>query len=437
MLLEFRLRNFRSFRDEQTFTLIAEDKEESHSISIPGSDEDSALRTVAVYGPNASGKTNLLLALRAMQQVVVNSATATQRGDQIEPVYPFRLNEESRNSPTMFDITFVVEKEGDKVEFQYGFEATRDRVIEEWLYSYPHNRPRKYFTREYKNDKGDYEFGFGDYFKGQKKQIAEATRPNALYLSTAAQLNNKSIAPVFDWFRNSIQYLAGRDVRSQLTERLCEDDSVRQVVVDLLKAADVGIRDLHVEEGSVDVSEVPSGLLDFLEESGQREKFEEDMSRIVHFQHSDDSTKEELLSLQEESRGTRQYFSLLGPVMNSLGGGQVLLIDELDSSLHPLMVEEVIRLFNDPETNPNGAQLIFNLHDTSPFDKDIINRDQIWITEKFPEGNSELIALLEYSPRENEAMEKKYREGKYGGIPIPRIVKKAKEIDHATSPSDA
>lgn len=437
MILEFRVENYRSFRDEQTFTLIAEDEEDSHSALVPGSEEERVLRSAAIYGPNASGKTNLLLALRAMQQIVVNSATATQRGDEIEPIEPFRLSEEKRGSPTEFDLSFVADKDGEKTEFQYGFRATRERVIEEWLYSFPFNRRRRYFERTYDESEDESNFQFWESLEGQKKQIAKATRPNALFLSTAAQLNNESIAPVFDWFRNSIHYLAGREVRSHYTERLCqENESVRQVVVELLRAADVGIEDIHVEESSVDLSEMPSGLLNYLEESGQREDVEEDLSRAVHFQHTEESDHRKFLSLQEESRGTQQYFSLLGPVMDTVGGGRVLLVDELDSSLHPRMVEEVISLFNDPETNPNGAQLIFNLHDTAPFDSEVLKRDQIWITEKFPEGNSELTALLEYGPRKNEALEKNYREGRYGGIPIPRIVQKAKGMSYAANSSD-
>lgn len=439
MILEFRVKNYRSFREEQTLTLIAEDEDGTHSAPFPGSEEERVLRSAAIYGPNASGKTNLLLALRAMQQIVVSSATATQRGDEIEPIDPFRLTEENRNSSTEFDLSFVADKDGEEVEFQYGFRATRERVLEEWLYSFPFNRRRRYFERTFDESEGESNFEFWESLGGQKKQIANATRPNALFLSTAAQLNNESIAPVFDWFRDSIHYLAGRDVGSQFTERLCEEDeSVRQVVVKLLKAADVGIQDVHVEEGSVDLNEeMHSGLLSYLEESGRREIFEEDLSRSVHFQHTDERNERQFLSLLEESRGTQQYFSLLGPVMDSLGGGKVLLVDELDSSLHPRMVEEVINLFNDPETNPEGAQLIFNLHDTTPFDSEVLKRDQIWITEKFPEGNSELTALLEYAPRKTEALEKNYREGRYGGIPVPRIVQKAKDMSYASNSPDS
>lgn len=429
MLLEFSFRNFRSFRDEQTFTLLAEqnkEHEETHTMPVPGSDGDIALRSAAIYGPNASGKTNLLLGLRAMRWVVANSASRLQQGDEIKPIDPFRLAPESRKSPTLFEVSFIV----DGTEYQYGFEATREMVHEEWLYSIPKGRQRRWFERRYHSNHPDESWNPGDYFKGQKKQIWEATRPNALYLSTAVQLNNDDLKPIFNWFRDSLRYIAGRDLQSIYTTEFCEDDNNRKKVLKMMKAADVGIKDVFIEEESFDISgELPEQIVSWLDESGQREDLEEVLSRSVRFQHTEKGDDEGLLELEEESHGTQQYFSLAGPLLDVLENGYVLVVDELDSSLHPDIIREVIDLFNDPEANPNGAQLIFNLHDTTPFDQDVLRRDQIWITEKFSDGASELTSLLEYAPRKSEALEKNYRQGRYGGRPVPRIVQKAKTLN--------
>ncbi len=392
-------------------------------MSVPRSEEDRALRSAAIYGPNASGKTNLLMGLRAMRWIVAHSASRLQQGDDIEPVDPFRLEEQSRNSPTMFEASFVV----DDVEYQYGFEATREEVLEEWLYSFPKGRQRRLYEREHHANHPEGKWNPGEHLRGQKMQIWEATRPNALYLSTAVQLNNEFLKPIFEWFRDSVRYIAGSNLESAYTKKFCEEEENRKRVLGLVEAADVGIQDLYIEEESVDISgELPEQLVSWLDESGQREDIEEFLSRSVRFQHTEREDQQGLLGLEEESHGTQQYFALAGPLLDVLENGYVLVVDELDSSLHPDIIREVIDLFNDPEANPNGAQLIFNLHDTTPFDRDVLRRDQIWLTEKFSDGASELTALLEYAPRKSEALEKNYRQGRYGGCPIPRIVQKAK-----------
>ena len=430
MILEFSLRNYRSFRDEHTLSLLAEpDKEHeaTHTASIPGTDGERVLRSVAIYGPNASGKTNLLRGLNAMREIVVYSASKGQRGDAIAPIQPFRLTEAGRTSPTAFEVAFVL----DGIEHLYGFEATRERVHSEWLYSYPKGRRRRWFERTYDAEADTEDYQFGESMEGQKKQIATATRSNALYLSTAAQLNNESIAPVFDWFRERLQFLHGREVDHATTLSLCEDEGARELITTLLKSADVGIQEMFIEEREIDFSDLPSHFVDFLDESGARSQFEQQLTQAVRFQHSGTQGDVGRLDLDEESHGTQQFFALAGPLLATLASGGTLLVDELDASLHSRLVEEIISLFHSPETNPNNAQIFFNLHDTTPFDRDVLRRDQIWLTEKDNEGASELVALLEYSPRKEEALEKGYREGRYGGVPVPRIVQKAQLLTDA------
>jgi AAA15 family ATPase/GTPase len=430
MLLEFSVRNFRSFRDEQTLSLFAgpgDELQETHTMPIPGSDDERALRSAVIYGPNASGKTNLLLAVDAMRKIVVDSASTLQRGDDISWIEPFRFTEEARNAPTTFRVSFIL----NDVEHEYEFKATRTEILEEGLYSYPKGRRRRIYKRERNSNHTDGEFEKSPHFGGQKEQIWQATRANALYLSTAAQLNNEDLSQVYDWFRNTLTYLTGRRMTadhpgSTYTARACEDKETRKEILTLLKSADVGIQDLYVEKESSDFPESILEIVESEEFKGKRQQIKEDLRRTIRFQHTENGEEEELLDLNEESHGTQQLFSLAGPILEVLENGWVLLVDEIDSSLHPKMVLEVVGLFNNPETNPHGAQLIFNTHDTTLLDQDVLRRDQIWLTEKFKDGATTLTPLLDFSPRkDSEALEKNYRQGRYGGIPIPRIVEKA------------
>jgi AAA15 family ATPase/GTPase len=434
MLLEFSVRNFRSFRDEQTLSLFAgpgDELRETHTMSIPGSDDERALRSAVIYGPNASGKTNLLLAVDAMRKIVVNSASNLQRGDDISWIEPFRFTEEARNSPTTFRVSFIL----DDVEHEYEFKATRTEILEEGLYSYPKGRRRRVYERTLDSNHSEGEFEKSPHFAGQKEQIWQATRANALYLSTAAQLNNEDLSQVYDWFRNTLTYLTGRRMAadhpgSTHTARSCEDQETREEILTLLNAADVGIQNLYVEKES---SELADAILDWADSLDSAVHIEEDIRRTIRFQHTDEGGEEGLLKLEDESHGTQQLFSLAGPILDVLENGWVLLVDELDSSLHPKMVMEVVGLFNNPETNPYGAQLIFNTHDTTLLDQDLLRRDQIWLTEKFEQGETKLTPLLDFSPRKHtEALEKNYRQGRYGGIPIPRIVEKASFLQKET-----
>lgn len=430
MLLEFSIQNFRSFRDEQTLSLFAGPGDEhraTHTMPVPGSDDERALRSAVIYGPNASGKTNLLLAVDAMRKIVVNSASRLQRGEEIPWTDPFRFSEETRTSPTHFRILFVL----DGVEHEYEFKATREKILEEGLYSYPKGRRRRIYERKLNSNHPDGQFKKSPHFGGQKEQIWQSTRANALYLSTAAQLNNEDLSQIYDWFQETLTYLTGRRMAanhpgSTYTARACEDQETRQEILTLLNAADVGIRDLYVEKEASDFPDTILELIESEEFKGGRERAKEDLRRAIRFKHTEDGDSEGLLDLEDESHGTQQLFALAGPILDVIENGWVLLVDELDSSLHPKMVMEVVGLFNNPETNPHGAQLVFNTHDTTLLDQDILRRDQIWLTEKFEQGATTLTPLLDFSPRkDSEALEKNYRQGRYGGIPIPRIVEKA------------
>lgn len=427
MILRFTLENYRSFRDEYELSLVAgsgSEHEDTHTVAVPRTEDDRALRSAVVYGPNASGKTNILLGLKAMRDVVVTSASESQRGDPIDAIDPFRFDPKTRREPTTFEVEFVQ----NGIRYQYGFEATRDHVVEEWLYAYPKGQAQRWYTRRYHAQHEDQEFNPGDYLTGQRKQIWEATRPNALYLSTGVQLNNEKLEPIFDWFRDTLRYLSSDRLENRTTILALKNPNRRRDVVSFLREADLGIDDVRVREISGEE------YLTKLKEALDDDRFEtfDPKTHTIELQHGPKGEEEARLELSEESHGTQRFFALTGPILNVIEQGQVLAIDELDSSLHPLLVRAIVELFNDPETNPHGAQLIFNTHDTTLLDQDLFRRDQIWFTEKFEDDATRLVSLLDFKPRKGtEALEKNYLRGRYGALPLLRLRKLNTLLGHA------
>ncbi len=202
MLIEMSVANFRSFSGEQTFSLVKGKGDEllsTNTFEATAVNNIELLRSAAIYGPNASGKSNLLLALGTMKQVVLESAVNLQRGDKL-PVMPFRLSAETRQQPSEFEVTFVV----GSVRYQYGFAASTERIHEEWLLAYPKGRAQRWFGRAWNVDDQRYDWELGSNLTGEKQLWQKSTRANALFLSTAVQLNSEQLQPIFDWFKNTL-----------------------------------------------------------------------------------------------------------------------------------------------------------------------------------------------------------------------------------------
>jgi uncharacterized protein len=408
MLLEFRIRNFRSFLDESTLSLVASrDKylsdRNTTKTNVPS--VPRALRSAVVYGANASGKSNLLRALQLMRGMVVDSATL-QPGQAFN-VQPFKLDKESSTEPTMFEITAVL----DGVRFQYGFEFMPSRITAEWLLVYQRAKPQQWFSRELGNNADKFEFG--THFVGQKRTWQEATRPNALFLSTAIQLNSEQLKPLFQWFANSLIVLMDGGVLPFTFSAERIQSAGQDPIRSLLGAADIGISSISVlPQKGVRLQST------FDLETGKSEARTEERSLLVPmFTHVNGNVTADF-DFGDESQGTQKLFALAGPLFDILEHGRVLVIDELDRSLHPLLVRQVVNAFQDPEQNPRGAQLVFSTHDTSLLQGKLLRRDQIWLSEKGQNQSSRLVPLTEFSPRKGEAFEKGYLTGRYGGIPI-------------------
>ena len=413
MLIEFRVKNFRSLRDEQVLSLVAsKDKtlQDTHTQATGISAAPAVLRSAVVYGANASGKSNLIKALQYMRGVVTESATAMQPS-QTFAVQQFRLDAVSVGQPSEFEVTFL----NDGVRYQYGFAMTTQRIVSEHLLVYKSFKPQHWFTRRFDADTSKDIYDFGPGLKGPKNLWEGATRPNALFLSMAVQLNSESLRPLFDWFLNHLVIVNERaQLSTQISIELLKKADGRKEICNFLSSADISIADIDVE-----TRKVPGQAIHFDLLAGKTEVRSEEMEEHkVLFHHVTEQGKA-VFDIMDESNGTRNLLFLAAPVLNILNKGLTLVIDELDNSLHTLLVRELVRLFHRPEINTGGAQLIFTTHDTSLLDApNLFRRDQVWFVEKDRDQTSTLVSLSEFSPRKNEALERGYLMGRYGGVPF-------------------
>jgi hypothetical protein len=419
VLLNFRASNARSFRDEVEFSFLATAMAESSYVRQvewrEGGSPMSVLPVAGVFGANASGKSNILKVMDDMRSHVLHSF---RHGDPTGgvPRRPFLLDRQSRTAPSRFEIDLVLEG----IRHEYGFSVDGERVLEEWAFRYPKGRAVLLFRRV-----GD-DVEVGAVERSKTRAVLALLRPNALLLSTGASANHPALLPLYDWFsRNLLLAEAGsRPWRQALTTEMLGDPSKREQVLALLQAADLGVVDAKKHEPDPVMRErlrravrILSGIED--EPDGDDgPTFEELGIRLTH--RGADGDVE--LDADDESLGTRIWFGVIGPVVAALEQGSVFLADELDSSLHPALGAELVRLFQDPTTNPRRAQLIFNSHDVSLLGDAVgdrlLGRDQIWFTEKRNDGTTRLYPLSDMEPRKQEAIGKRYLDGRYGATPI-------------------
>jgi energy-coupling factor transporter ATP-binding protein EcfA2 len=409
VLIRFRVQNHRSIRDEQEFSLVASglaDRSEA-LVRVEHYDLD-LLRTAAVYGPNASGKSTLVDAISFMQTAVQESHRAWKPDAGI-PRAPFALDSVWPEKPSTFTVDLLL----DGVRFEYGFVVDFDRVLEEWLFAYPRGRKQEWFTRDVRRDE---EFAFSRLMPGENRVIRSLTRPNSLFLSAAAQNNHEALAPLYEWFSQKLEIVDEytRAILIQSMAEECVDEEYRKAVLGVLRAADLGISDIEVID-----RKAPRKWLDWVTEEDGFRRYE---VRIHHSTGAD--AGDVTLPFSDESGGTRALFGLAGPVVDALQDGGVLVVDELDQSLHSHLAMQIVKLFNDPALNPNNAQLIFNTHDTNLLDSELLRRDQVWFTEKSRDGATHLFPLTDFRARKSENLERGYLQGRYGAVPsisIPQV----------------
>ena len=417
MLIEFTVGNFRSFYEPMTLSMEAtglHDGEEIDQNNIFDSSGYSLLRSAAIYGHNASGKSNFVDAMMFMRHFVKNSASRYQEGDEI-PVKRFLLSEDAKKEPAFFEIVFLV----NDVRYRYGFELDEYRVYSEWLYRKV-KREVPVFTRDNDN------FYISGSFQKESGSIDEITRNNALFLSALAQWKSVTASEILGWFSKEINGISGlndRNYGGYTLDRFENDDVFKERVNALIQIADIGVSGMSVDSISLDDPSIPDKVREIVEKAV--EKSEDKKEAVVahietrHPVYKDgEKIGEEAFELDsQESEGTQKFFFLLGPILDTLENGKILIIDELEARLHPLLTVEIVKMFSFVETNPHNAQLIFTTHNANLLDESILRRDQIWFTEKDRCGATKLYSLAEMKETSDAPFGKKYLQGRYGATP--------------------
>jgi hypothetical protein len=416
MLVQFRVENHRSLRDEQVLSLVASTaKDRAEPIAVEGLGE-SLLPVMALYGANASGKTNVLHALGFMRDAVLLSHRLWEpQGG--APREPFALSERAPGS-SLYEVDVIV----GGIRHRYGFVLSDEGIAEEWLHAWPRGRKQVWFERE------ESRFEFGKHLTGENETIRKVTRTNSLFLSAAVQNSHAQLTPIFQWFqaaqlevrRSSTGLLDPRNT-SELAQLFAdsgprslggEDDALRsrrEGIVRLLRAADIGIRDLKIERRG-------PGAYRHSGPGGDRARHE------LFFLHESAGDRSTWLPMEAESAGTLTLLGLANRILDVLQRGALLCVDELEASLHPTLSLEILRLFQERGHNPRGAQLLFTTHDVNLLGNILgeppLRRDQIWFTEKDGTGATRLYPLTDFQPRKEENLERGYLQGRYGGLPV-------------------
>lgn len=427
MLIEFSVENHRAFREKQTFSMVASAATEragpEHVSSTGFSAVPFVLREACLFGANGSGKSSLIEALAFMSRFVRNSFRK-EAGSGIA-VEPFLFHSEWRHKPSEFEVIFI----HDETQYQYGFAVTRERVIEEWLFARPKKtgRQRHLFTRSYDAEKDAYDWDISSvHLKGERDSWKAQTRPDALLLSTAVQLNADSLKGVFSWITETIRIMTHMPpgMRPDVTAKRSLDKSEKERVLAYLKEADFALTDLTIEEKPIDLLEGLDGapesfveLMTALDRHSKASGHEISKRLVVSTKRPDETGTLISLPMEEESTGTRAFFELAAPILDALDKGHVLVVDELNSGLHPLAFQHLIAMFCKPEFNTNHAQLIFTTHDTSVTERSCIGRDQIWLVEKGDDLAAQLVPFSDFKTRDERPFRKGYLQGRYGAIP--------------------
>ncbi|MFN7513039.1 AAA family ATPase [Microcystis sp.] len=417
MLIGFSVGNYRSFKDVVTLSMVAaedacsNDELDKNNV-FKVNQQFSLLKSAAIYGANASGKSNLILAFNFMRRFVMNSAKL-QITDKID-VEPFRLSTETVDKPSFFEIVFQLKNK----TYRYGFEVTQKRVVSEWLFCTPRSRETKIFNRQ--DDKIEYSKNIeqGNILRG-------LTKKNTLFLSLAAQFNNSLAVEIVSWFSHLgvVSWLNVEFLKEITLEYLSDRQDLIDDVTKLIKKLDLSIDNLEIESRKISLDSLLQDLPDVVRNIISDSSGEIKSATIKTYHPKYDSTGKmielEIFGMDNhESDGTKKILALSAPILDTLQRGEVLVIDELDARLHPLMTRSIIELFNSQKTNPKNAQLIFTTHDINLLSHKFLRRDQIWFTEKNHQGATDLYSLVEFADINNNTFDKDYIQGRYGAIPF-------------------
>jgi AAA15 family ATPase/GTPase len=411
MLIEFNVSNFRSIKEKQTLSLIAapissRDKIDETNVFV-APDGAKLLKSVAIYGANGSGKSNLIRALMRMMQFIEK---AFEDGDAVKLFEPFALDADYEREPSQFEVVFYT---GQK-RYRYGFEISKDKVSAEWLFGLARKNEVEYFTRlgeKVKVNKASFKEGAG--------LVAANLRDSALALNIVHDLGGPVAKEIKDFFRGNIIITLGiNDKNFQTISRgMLTDNALGERILQLLRTADTGIMEVR----NVDMDKLIVVQQDGSEDKtnlqeGEKKNFLMSVRQIKNAGKANETRV--FFFNQFESEGTKRLFAYAGPIVESLLNGMAFVVDEFDARLHPNLTRKIVELYNSKEFNPKNAQLIFVTHDVNLLDPMLLRRDQIYFAEKNNAGETSLYSLVNIKGVRNDASyEKDYIKGKYGAIP--------------------
>lgn len=414
MLVQFTVENYLSIRDK-VYLSLEPSKDKEHPENLIDKGEYLAVNTAAIYGANASGKSSLFKAI-TVALIMIRNSNNVQVTDKL-PIVPFKFDSESRNKPSSFEFTFIAR---DDKKYVYGFSATTEKIVEEYLYCYYTAKPTLLFdVKEAEEPK---------FIRGYKTKLESAFQMNTsnkLFLATATTWNVECTKIPFEWLAESIDtFTEIMDLSGIAFDKYRTDETGEYIdfTRDLLQQADINISSIKVDAKEVTQgAALPIQIIVQGKALSQYEGRHFDIEITTgHTIINPNGDKEEFsLSLQEESMGTQQLF-FYGPILKeAFENGKTIILDEIDKSIHPSLVKFIVNLFRDPEINKNGAQLIVTTHETALLSLGMFRRDQIYFTEKDAKsGVTDLYSLDEFSVRKTENIEKGYLMGRYGAIPF-------------------
>lgn len=416
MLIEFRTANCLSFKDMAEFSMLASNDKTNEDNNTFLVNNRRILKSAAVYGANGSGKTNFVQAIDFMRDLVLEESPIRNCA--------YKLDRTMKDEPTFFEIIFIK----NNIRYRYGFEIDRKSVLSEWLFYVPTTREASLFTREKQN------ITIGRSFR-EGRRLSDSIKKDKLFLSLVAELNGESMAQsIIDWFKG-MSVMSGLDSDLRNTTKMLSEEGERgekrkKQILDILHRFDIQIEDIAIKErefvpivipANLEISDRDRAVIDSLNTFFEKGSGEELPPRVIiyrkTYENGKESSIEEFDLRRQESDGTKKLFALAGSLARSLETGKTIVVDELESKLHPLVTKEIVKLFNSKISNKKNAQLIFTTHDTNLLQGNHFRRDQIWFTEKDKYGSSHLYSLLEYKPRKDASFQKDYINGRYGAIP--------------------
>lgn len=408
MIIQFSVENFMSIKEKVVFSMLASSDKEIPENLILGKKENY-LKSAVMYGANASGKSNLIKAMNAVV-IMMRNSNNMQPGLKL-PIVPFKFDKEYVKKPSSFELIMII----NNIKYVYGFVADENRIYEEYLYYYPNGKETELFERTQVNK---YHYTSNE---NVLKDIVSKNMENKFLLATATTWNYEKTKPVYEFITNGIEILFDYNTIKPLSFSLYKNDNngeLKEFSLNILNEAEMNISGYNVTDVEItdeQLSAIPLELRGFF-----NKKTRSFHITTRHNITTEDGKEEDIdLDFEEESLGTQNMFILNPILLYVLKKGKVLIIDELDRSLHPFLVEYIVKIFNSEKYNKNGAQLIFNTHDTNLLNLSLFRRDQIWFTEKdYKKGATDLYPLDDFPVRKTENVEKGYLNGRYGAIPF-------------------